>query len=471
MRRSMVAASLAALAACAVGPNYVRPAVTDTMPTAYKEAGTWKQAEPKDEEARGTWWQLFGDPALDAMEERVALANQTLKAAEAQYRAAEAAIAIARAGLFPTVGGSAAVTRAHNAVGVTGVPAAGSGDSISYELPFTLSWEIDVWGRVRRAIESAKESAQASAGDVGAARLSAQALLAQSYLQLETYDAERALLDAAVADYERSLELTRNRYASGVAAQTDVLQAETQLESTRAQAIDVGVLRAQTEHAIAVLMGQPPAGFSIAPNPLKAEPPPIPIDLPSALLERRPDVAAAERRVAAANAEIGVATAAWFPQLSLNLSIGLLASSLTKLFSLPSLFWSVGPVLSQTLFEGGLRAAQVNQARALYDASVATYRQTALGAFQDVEDNLAAIRILEQEAQAQQRTVTAAKQVVTVTLNQYKAGTVSYLEVSVAQTTALTAERTAIDVQGRRMAATVLLIKALGGGWKGLKTP
>ncbi len=471
MRRLIIALATAVVSslACKVGPDYVRPSFTAAPPTSYKEAGDWKVAQPNDELQRGAWWQVFGEPSLDSLARELEISNQNLKAAEAQYRAALAAIRVARAGLFPTITLGAAVDRAHRLASSDAVserPVPTNGDITVYSLPADLSWEADIWGRIRRTVEGSEGSAQASAADLESALLSAQASLAQSYLQLQTLDAQRKVLAAAVMAFERSLEVAKNRYASGVVARTDVLQAESQLESTRAQALDLGVQRAQLEHAIAVLIGKPASSFSLPPTPLSAAPPVIPIYLPSELLERRPDVAAAERRMAAANAQIGVATAAWFPQVDLSGSAGFLASSLASWLSWPSLFWSVGATLSQTAFEGGLRSAQTDQARAAYDAAVAFYRQTALGAFQDVEDNLAALRILEEEARVQDKALEAARQVEEITTNQYQAGTVSYLEVLVAQTTALNNERAAIDVRGRRMSATVLLIKALGGGWK-----
>jgi len=454
-----VASALGPLA-CMVGPDYVRPPLNAPVPAAYKEAGDWKPARPNDELPRGPWWTLLHEPRLDTLEQQLELQNQNLRVAEANYRAALAGIGIARAGLWPTLSASAAITRSH------GTPQPSAGDTTTFSLPAELSWEADLWGRIRRGVEASRDNAAASAGDLESARLSAQSALAQSYLALQTLDAQRALLDRALADFEKSLELTRNRYASGIAARSDVLQAETQLASTRAQAIDLGVQRAQLEHAIAVLIGQPASSFSLPAMPLVAEPPAIPAELPSELLERRPDVAAAERRMAAANAQIGVVQAAWYPRFSLSASLGFLASSLGKLASLPSLFWSVGPTLSETAFDGGLRSAQMQQARAGYDAAVASYRQTALGAFQEVEDNLAALRVLEQEAAVRDQAVEAAQQVVTITNNEYRAGTAGYLDVLVAQTTALDSERAAISVRGQRLSASVLLIQALGGDWK-----
>jgi NodT family efflux transporter outer membrane factor (OMF) lipoprotein len=468
MRRLLLLAL--ALTACPVGPNYVRPELGAKQ--GFKEAGDWKPAVPGDQLPRGSWWHLFGEAELDALVDGVNVSNQSLKVAEAQYREAVAAVGIARAPLFPTVNTSTNVNVAHGvspvaAASGTAVPVMGGGTNTSFSLPLTLAWEIDVWGRMRRAVEAAQDNVEASAEDLESARLSAQATLAESYLQLQTLDADRALLEHAVQDLEKSLELTKNRYASGVAQRTDVLQAQAMLDATRAQAIEVQVARAQAEHAIAVLIGQTPATFSLSPRPLTAQPPDVPLALPSELLERRPDVAAAERRMAAANAEVGVAIAAWFPHFTLNASTGLLASNLANLFSAPSWFWSFGPQLSQTIMQGGLRIAQVDQARATYDAAVATYRQTALTAFQDVEDNLAALRVLEQEQKAQDAAADAAKQVVELTMNQYTAGTAQYLDVLVAQNTAITDERLSVDVRGKRMVASVLLIKALGGAWRG----
>jgi NodT family efflux transporter outer membrane factor (OMF) lipoprotein len=329
------------------------------------------------------------------------------------------------------------------------------------------SWEADVWGRIRRSVEGAEATAQASAADLDAARLSAQSALAQNYFQLRALDSQQQLLDETVAAYAKSLQLTRNRYAMGVAARVDVVQAEAQLKSTQAQAIDIGVQRARIEHAMAVLLGKPAAAFSLQRAPLNAVPPDVPVGVPSRLLERRPDVAAAERRVAAANAGIGVAEAAFFPDFTLSASGGFASSSLAQWLTLPNRLWSVGPLVAATLFDGGRRRALSDQAVAAYEGEVATYRQTVLGAFAEVEDNLAALRILEQEAQIQQEALEAARQSLALTLNQYKAGTVSYLDVVTVQAAALNSERAAVDILVRQMDASVLLIKALGGGWDG----
>ena len=334
-----------------------------------------------------------------------------------------------------------------------------------YLLPIDVSWAVDVWGRVRRLVEAGVASAQASAADLEAIRLLAQAKLAQDYFQLRVLDGQKKLLDETVIAYQKNLELTKNHYASGVASRADVLQADTQLKTTQAQAIDVGVQRAQLEHAIALLVGRPASAFSIPVAPLGVSPPPIPVGVPSELLERRPDIAAAERNMAAANAQIGVAVAAYFPTITLSAAGGFESTDLSNWLSWPSRFWSVGAAISELVYEGGLRRAQTAAARAAYDATVASYRQTVLTGFQQVEDNLAALRILEEEGRVQEEAVKAARQSVAVAINQYKAGTVSYLNVIVAQAAALTNEITALSILNRRMAASVLLIQALGGGW------
>lgn len=465
-----VAWAIAALVGCKVGPNYVRPPVE--TPAAYKEAAGWKQAEPQDEWPRGSWWEVFDDPQLNALEVQVAISNQTIKAAEAQVRAAQALTEVARAALFPMVTGSASATRASGGGGRGSTASSGSssGGQVarvgnSYNVALDATWEIDLWGRLRRTLEASEASAQASAADLEAARLSARALLAEDYFMLRVQDAQIRLLSDTVAAYERSLQLTRNQYAVGVVGRADVAQAETQLRSTQAQAIDAGVVRAQLEHAIAVLIGKPPADFSIAVDHAPTGFPVIPVALPSELLERRPDIAAAERRAAAANAQIGVAEAAFFPALTLSAAGGYQSSVLAQLFSLPSRYWSLGPALAQVIFDAGLRRAQTEQAIAAYEQSIATYRQTVLSGFQDVENNLAALRILEQEALVQAEAVRSARESLSITLNQYRAGTVSYLSVVVVQAVALNNERTALSILGQRLSSSVGLVKALGGGW------
>lgn len=443
-----------ALAGCAVGPDYTRPAMQ--APDAYKETGEWKVAEPRDQYPRGKWWQSFGDPVLDGLMEKVDVSNQTLKSAEARYRQAQAAVTTARAGFFPTLGVDASAVRSR---------AAQAPSMTTYGASADLRWELDLWGRVRRNVESAQAGAQASAGDLEAARLSLQASLAQAYFLLRVTDVQRDLLDNTVDAYAKSLELTKNRYNAGVAAKTEVVQAEAQLLTTRAQFLDIGTTRAELEHAIAVLIGLAPAQFNLPPAPLVAKLPQIPPGLPSVLLERRPDIAAAERRVAAANAQIGVAKAAYFPTLTIPGTIGFSSSSFAHLFEAPNRFWSIGPALGLTVLDFGVRGAAVDAAKAIWEASAADYRQTVLASFQEVEDNLSALRILAEEAQVQDDAVRAARETLKLTTNQYKAGTANYLAVVVVQAAQLSNERTAVSLLGRRLTASVGLIKALGGGY------
>ena len=448
------------LGACTVGPDYVRPTVE--TPAAYKEDTGWKQAQPGDTLLRTTWWELFNDPELNRLEGQVAISNQNIVLAEAQYRQARALVEGNRSALYPTLTVGASGTRSQSSSNM----GRGQGTVQSdFQLPANLAWEIDVWGRIRRTIEASKAGMQASAADLAAVQLSVQAELASDYFQLRSLDAQKQFLDETIVYYRKTLDLTNNRYAAGIAARVDVLQAETQLKSTQAQMIDLGVQRAQLEHAIAVLIGKPAGTFSLSPLPLTALPPPIPAALPSELLERRPDIASAERLMASANAQIGIATAAWYPTIKLSTSIGLEASDIAKWMALPSRFWSVGPSVSETVFDGGLRKAQNEQVRAAFDASVATYRQTVLSAFRDVEDNLAALRILADESKVQDEAVEAAVKTTQITLNQYQSGVVGYLNVITAQTAELANRRTAITILGRRMTAAVQLIKALGGGW------
>jgi NodT family efflux transporter outer membrane factor (OMF) lipoprotein len=450
------------LTSCMVGPDYRRPEVV--TPVAYKEGDGWKIAQPKDDVIRGAWWEIFNEPQLSAIEEQIGISNQNVIAAEARFQQARALVREARAGYFPTVTFGPGVTHARTP-GLTSASGGSARTTTDYSLPIDVAWELDVWGRIRRTVESNQASAQASAADLEAARLSYQAALAQDYFQLRTYDAQKQLLDATVAAYQKSLELTKNRYAGGVASQAEVAQAETQLKTTQAQDVDVGVQRAQTEHAIALLLGEAASTFSLPTAPLVATPPSIPIGTPSELLERRPDIAVAERNMAAANAQIGIAEAAFFPTVTLSASGGFESTSLSQWLTWPMRFWSVGAGISETVYDGGLRRAQTDYARAAYEASVATYRQTVLTAFQTVEDNLAALRILEDEAHVQDEAVKAARQSTTLTLNQYKAGLVSYLNVITTQTIALSNEITAVQILGRRMTAAVLLVEALGGGW------
>jgi len=449
------------LVGCMMGPNYVRPAAE--APAAYKEAAGWKVAQPQDNVARGQWWAIFGDAKLDELEAQVDISNQNLKVAEANVRQAQALTQAARAALFPAVTGNVNATRSKPPTGgqIVNTP----GIRNNYNVALDASWEIDLWGSIRRNVESREASAQASVANLEVARLSAQALLAQDYWLLRVADAEIVLLNETVAAYEKSLQLTRNQYAAGVVGRNDVVQAETQLKSTQAQAFDAGVQRAQLEHAVALLIGKPPSDVSIAVQAVQWVFPDIPTGMPSELLERRPDVAAAERGVAAANAQIGVAEAAFFPSLTLSATGGYQSSSFAHLFSLPNQYWAIGAAVAQAIFDAGLRSAQKAQAVAAYDQTVATYRQTVLIGFQDVEDNLAALRMLEEEAQVQDEAVKAARESVTITNNQYKAGTANYLAVVVVQAAALNNERTALAILGRRLTASVGLVKALGGGW------
>jgi NodT family efflux transporter outer membrane factor (OMF) lipoprotein len=464
------------ITACSIGPQYQRPEVRvpaaykESPPISFKAADGWKAARPSDDLSRGQWWEVFQDPELNALEEQVDISNQTLAVAEAQLRGARAAIGVARAALFPTVTGTASVIGARQSLNRPGASNPSSATRADYLLSADTSYEIDVWGRIRHNIEASISSAQASAADLETARLSIHAELAVDYFALRGLDAQRQLLDFTITAFERALELTTNRYNAGVASQVEVLQARTQLENTRAQAIEVGVQRAQFEHAIAILLGKPPADFSIPQAPLTLLPPAIPIGLPSELLERRPDIASAERDVAAANAQIGIAQAAFYPTVTLRSIVGLESSSLTNLFSWPSALWSFGASVVEIAFDGGRRQALTEQARAAYDATVATYRQTVLTAFQGVEDALSTLRILEEEAEQQAKAVQAAEAALLLAINRYKGGITTYLEVVVVQSAALTAERAALDLLTRRMTATVLLIKALGGMWRDLPT-
>jgi NodT family efflux transporter outer membrane factor (OMF) lipoprotein len=463
--------ALLVLTGCMVGPDYHRPDVA--TPAAYKEAGDWKTAEPKDEAPRGNWWEIYGDNELNDLVAQVEISNQNVLAAAAQYRQVLALLGVAQSGYFPTVSGSLSDNRAQGtSSSTTGTSTVVPGTPIrnTTRLSFSASWEADIWGQIGRNVESNEASAQASSADLRAALLSAQATLVQTYFQLRANDAERQLLDQTVVAYGRSLQITKNRYEAGVAGRVDVVQAETQLKLTQAQAIDLGVQRTQLEHAIAVLVGKTPADFQIKVTNALPVLPPVPAALPAELLERRPDIAGAERRMAAANAQIGVAQAAFFPALTFNSTGGYQNSSLSQLVTLPNRFWSIGPSLALTLFDAGARSAQKESAIAGYDKSVATYRQTVLSAFQEVEDNLAALRQLADEAEVQQAASNSAAEALRLTENQYQAGTVSYLNVVTAQATTLGAQSSSINIAGRRLLADVVLIKALGGNWQQKKT-
>jgi NodT family efflux transporter outer membrane factor (OMF) lipoprotein len=453
-----VGATLSLGACTTVGPQYERPAAA--VPAAYTNvSGDWQPARPGDALPRGHWWTIFNDPELDALAARVELGNQNLRQAEARFRQATAIANAARADRYPlvTAGGSASRSRTENAPG---------GARGSYDLDLRASWEPDLWGRIRRSFEAGAAQAEAAAADIESVRLSATAALVQNYLALRVVDAQARLLDETVAAYGRFLKLTQNRYNAGVAGKSDVVQAEAQLKSTQAQRVDLNVQRAQLEHAIAVLLGETPATLSIAPGPIATRLPAIPAGVPSELLQRRPDIAGAERRVAAANARIGVAQAAMYPSVILSGNAGLGASTLSMLLQAPTYFWALGAAAAQTLFDGGTRQARVDEARAAFDAEVALYRQTVLTSFQEVEDNLAALRILDEEAKLQADAVAAARQSVQLTENRYRAGTASFLEVITVQTIALSNERTAMALLGRRLAASVQLVRALGGGWE-----
>ena len=445
------------LCSCSVGPDYVRTK-TD-VPATYKELNGWKLASPQDSIARGKWWEMFGDPTLNALAAQVNVSNQSIALAESQYRQAAAQVQLARANYFPTVGTSAAYSRSRG-------PSTGNEISNAHQLALSASWELDIWGKVRRQVEAGEAFAQASFADLEAMRLSMQTELVLNYYQLRMIDEQKKNLDRAVAAYGKVLKLTEHRYQAGVAAKADIVQARTQLKSTEAQAIDLGVYRAQLEHAIAILIGKPPADFTLPSADFQWPEIRIPVGLPSELLERRPDIASAERKMAAANAQIGVAKAAYYPSLTLSGSLGYQGVELANLFTSPHFFWAIGPmVAAATIFDGGARGAKTDQARAAYDGAVAYYRQMVLVAFQGVEDNLAALRILEEEAKVQEQAVQAAQESVRITTHQYKAGTVSYLSVAIVQTAALSNERTAISISGQRLRAAALLVKALGGGW------
>ena len=458
------------LGGCAVGPKYQTPAVQ--IPSAYKEAGNWKPAQPNDENLGGNWWTIFKDPQLDTLELQVNVSNQNLKEAEAQYQQARATLRYNRADYYPTV--TAGLSASRTRVSDNAPPPGSKFDGVTYNdfvLPFDFSYQVDVWGRVRREVESSREQAQASAADLATVNLSLHADLAIDYFQARSLDAEEQLLTSTVKQYEDALELTESRFEGGLSSEVEVEQAKTQLDTTRAQAIDVGVLRAQYEHAVAILIGKPPAEFSLAPLPLTAPPPAVPVSLPSELLERRPDIAAEERRMASANAQIGVAKSAYYPVIGLGASGGFETSNIATLLNGPSGLWSFGATSLGTIFDVGRRRAITEQAHAAYDSQVAAYRESVLTGFQQVEDNLAALRILENEAKVQDEAVAAAQSSLDLSNTRYTGGVTSYLEVTIAQSAALADEVTAVNILGRRMANTVLLIQALGGGWDRASLP
>ncbi|MEP6503898.1 MAG: efflux transporter outer membrane subunit [Betaproteobacteria bacterium] len=456
----LAAAAALLLSACAVGPDYVR--ATLDVPDGYRETGTWKTAEPQAVADRREWWLAYGDATLAGLMQDAAGANQSLRQAEAQYREARAIADAARAGLFPSLGLNAGAQRART-------DSNGIHTANAFSAGLSASWEPDLWGSVRRTIESGDAGAQASADDLAAARLSIQAALAQDYVQLRIVDVQRDLYAATVDAYAKALTLARAQQSAGVALRSDVALAESQLAQAQAAAVDLDATRAQLEHAIAVLTGRAPARFALArlpaSQPFAMQPPASPATLPSQLLEHRPDIAAAERRAALANANIGVAKAAYFPTLGLSASGGFNAAALGSLFDTPSRVWSLGAALAQTIFDGGLRRAHTAQAEAAYDVAVAQYKQTVLAGFQQVEDNLATLRLLDKESMFQAQAVKAGQLAEQLALNQYRAGTNSYLNVVTAQTLSLTNQRNAAQLRGRLLAAGIGLIVATGGGW------
>ena len=452
---------------CSVGPDYKKP--SNAFPNTFKEIKGWKQANPRDIELSDKWWEIFKDPRLNALEQQINIGNQSIAQAEAQFRQSQSMVQTATAAYFPTANASASASRFK---AVSGETKAVSGVKYLFNTVLSVAWEPDIWGSVRRQVESSRANAQASAATLQALRLSTQATLAQDYFLLRVFDAQINLLNDTVKTYQKTLTITENRYAVGMAAKSEIVQAETQLQSAQAQAINIEVQRAKVEHAIAILIGKTPAEISIPVGSLNTFLPAIPVSIPSELLERRPDVAIAERQAAAANALIGVAKAAYFPTLNLAANNGQQNNSVSILMNSASRYWTLGPAaFAIPLFDGGFRGAQMQQTIDAYDASVAAYRQAVLVSFQEVEDNLAALRILEQEMLVQNKAVESAQKAVLLTTNQYKAGTISYLNVMIDQAAALANEKTAVDLQGQRLTAAVLLIKALGGGWKSSVLP
>jgi NodT family efflux transporter outer membrane factor (OMF) lipoprotein len=460
-RALAMASALLWLSGCAVGPDYVRPAAPGTADAvvAFKEDGPWRSAAPASVDADSPWWKHYGDPQLDALVEQADQANQTLQQAEAQYRQAQALVQGTSAAFYPTLGLGASGGRGRSKSNGQSV----LGNTHAWSLQ--AAWEPDLWGRVRRSVEAADDSAQASAADLAAARLNVQAAVVNNYIQLRLDDRQKALYERTIAGYRKSLQLTQAQFHAGVAMRSDVALAESTLATAEAQAIDVELTRRQVEHALAVLVGKTPAEFSITPAPLAVQLPAVPPGQPSQLLDRRPDIAGAERRVASANAQIGVAQAAYFPDFTLSASGGINGAGLVSWAAAPDKVWALGFALAGTLFDGGARGAKVAQARAAFDAAAAGYRQTVLSGFQEVEDNLAALNQLAQERSAQERAVAAARDSERVLLSQYRAGTTNYLSVITAQALALSSERTALQLEGREYAASVALVKALGGGW------
>ncbi len=470
-----IAAVLIACAGCMVGPRYQRPAAPvpasykEELPADFKEMSDWRVAEPNDGAVRGRWWEMYGNAELSGLEEQVSVSNQNLQAAEAQFRAARDAVRIARSSLFPSVTSGASVTSEHASENLVG--SAASGTRTVYNLPANLSYMADIWGSIRRSAAGSVKTAQASAAQVENVRLALQSELAQLYFQLHGNDGVAKLLADTVKSYEEYLDLTQARFDAGVASGADVAQAQTQLNSARAQLVDLKVARAQFEHAIAILIGKPPAEFSIPPAEIDSLPPAIPLGVPSDLLERRPDIASAERQMAAANEQIGITKAAFYPAVTLSPSAGFQSSGFINWLTWPSRLWSLGPQFTLTAFDAGKRRAQTDQAQAAYDAAIANYRQVILTSFQQVEDNLAALRILADEARVADEAVQYALQSLDISTDQYTAGTANYLQVITAQTAALQNQINSANILTRRMVASVLLIEALGGGWNASSLP
>ncbi|MNF45422.1 Outer membrane protein OprM precursor [compost metagenome] len=458
---------VAMLSACAVGPDYQRPQTAE--PAQYKAAEGWRQANPSDALARGAWWELYGDRQLNDLIEKLNSANQTVAQSEAQYRQAQALVRSARGAFFPTVDLNVSKNRSSQGTGSSNSSLSSSSSGIrdTYSAQAGVSWEADVWGKLRRGLEADTANAQASFADLAAMRLSQQSELVQNYLQLRVIDGQKRLLQDTVEAYQRSLKMTENQYRAGVSGKDAVAQAQTQLKGTEADMIDLIWQRAQFENAIAVLIGLPPAEFSLAQSQDIPQLPQVPLALPSQLLERRPDIASAERSVMAANANIGVAKAAYYPDLTLSLNGGYSSSTSKDLFSLPNRFWSVGPQLAMTLFDGGQRSAEVDRSEAAYDETVAKYRQTVLDGFREVENFLVQLKVLEDESVVRQQALDAARESLRLTQNQYKAGLIAYIDVVVTQAAALSNERSNLDLLQSRLIASVQLIAALGGGWDG----
>ena len=455
---------------CSVGPKYSKP-IAETPPT-YKELGDWKPAQPSDAALKGNWWEIFQDPQLNELEEKLTVSNQSLRAAQDQFIEARAQLRISRSALYPLVTVGSSITQQRQSV--NRALARGNGPVNYADFLISggdFSYEADVWGRVRHIVESSRAQAQASAADLETVRLSLHAELALDYFTLRGLDAQKQLFDSNVDAFQKALDLTLNRFNGGLASREDVELAATQLEQTRAQDIDLMSMRDQFEHAIAVLIGQPASTFTLAAAAMPAVPPPTPPGLPSELLERRPDIASAERQVASANAQVGVAKAAYFPLITLGLTGGFESGAFTSWLNGPSAIWAIGGSAAQTIFDAGRRRAVSDQAKAAYDGTIADYQQTVLTSFQQVEDSLSDLRVLEEEAKTQDAAVAAANRSLEQSTNRYKGGLDTYLTVITAQSAVLSNERTAVSLLTRRMTSSVLLIKALGGGWDVSKLP